>query len=290
MPVGRNFGASFDVTDNEMVTMATRIHETAAVQQTSRLSKALRATFAAGVVLTLAHLAFRSVPHDVRIAVLHEDGPLEYLGAISFFAASILFFLAFRSLRADSSASASRLKPYVALVLAGLFFFAAAEEISWGQRLFGWGTPESLREANHQDETNLHNLGISGFDEYRLFTLAWYPYVLGLPLLAAAWLPARRLIARLAPVVSLWAWPFGLLYLVNDVVSWVVGKSLTIDGRYDDKIDFPRVEMRESVFAMLTVLTAYLLLRSVRARAGAAGEDEPTVGRGRAGGDRGASA
>ena len=51
--------------------MATRIHETAAVTQTTRLSSALRATVAAGALLTLAHVAFRSVPHDVRIAVLH---------------------------------------------------------------------------------------------------------------------------------------------------------------------------------------------------------------------------
>lgn len=255
--------------------MATRIHEPAAAQQISRLSKALWVTFTAAAVLTLAHVAFRSVPHEVRIAALHEDGPLEYLGAISFFTASVFFLLAYRSLRADRSPAESPLKAYVALALAALFFFAAAEEISWGQRVFGWGTPEALREANHQDETNLHNLGISGFDEYRLFTLVWYPYVLGLPLLAAAWRPARRLIVRLVPVVSIWAWPLGLLYLVNDVVSWVVGKSLTIDGRYDAKIDFPRVEMRESVFAMLTVVTAYLLLRSVRSRAGS---DDATDG------------
>jgi hypothetical protein len=32
------------------------------------------------------------------------------------------------------------------------------EEVSWGQRLFGWQTPESLREINLQQETTLHNI------------------------------------------------------------------------------------------------------------------------------------
>ena len=98
-----------------------------------------------------------------------------------------------------------------------------------------------------------------------MFTLVWYPYVLGLPLLAAAWRPARRLIRRFPPTVSMWAWPFGLLYLLNDAAAWVVGKSMTTDGIYNAKVDFQRVELRETIFAGLTALTAYLLLRTVRA-------------------------
>ena len=50
----------------------------------------------------------------------------------------------------------------------GLLFLAVAagallgtlEEISWGQRVFGWSTPESVASVNGQDETNLHNLVI----------------------------------------------------------------------------------------------------------------------------------
>ena len=32
------------------------------------------------------------------------------------------------------------------------------EEISWGQRIFGWSTPERLENLNAQQETNLHNI------------------------------------------------------------------------------------------------------------------------------------
>ncbi len=42
--------------------------------------------------------------------------------------------------------------------------YIAGEEISWGQQLVGWGTPEWVREVNDQRETNLHNTS-SWFDQ-----------------------------------------------------------------------------------------------------------------------------
>ena len=33
------------------------------------------------------------------------------------------------------------------------------EELAWGQVIFGWKTPEALRELNAQNETTLHNIG-----------------------------------------------------------------------------------------------------------------------------------
>jgi hypothetical protein len=47
------------------------------------------------------------------------------------------------------------------LVLAMFAFVAFGEEISWGQHIFGFSTPESFQEINKQKETNLHNLNIS---------------------------------------------------------------------------------------------------------------------------------
>ena len=37
--------------------------------------------------------------------------------------------------------------------------FAAGEEISWGQRIFDFSTPQILREINTQGELTLHNIG-----------------------------------------------------------------------------------------------------------------------------------
>lgn len=43
-------------------------------------------------------------------------------------------------------------------MLAVLFFFIAGEELSWGQRIFGWQTPDYWKALNYQGETTLHNL------------------------------------------------------------------------------------------------------------------------------------
>ena len=46
--------------------------------------------------------------------------------------------------------------------LACLYF--AGEEISWGQWIFGWATPEQIASLNDQGETNFHNMS-SWFDQ-----------------------------------------------------------------------------------------------------------------------------
>ena len=48
--------------------------------------------------------------------------------------------------------------------LAALLFIAAMEEMSWGQMIFNWGTPELLDNLNRQQETNMHNLAV--FHDY----------------------------------------------------------------------------------------------------------------------------
>lgn len=53
----------------------------------------------------------------------------------------------------------TRLAAFALLVAVGAVFLAG-EEISWGQRLFGWVTPEQLEVINRQGETNVHNIGI----------------------------------------------------------------------------------------------------------------------------------
>ena len=44
------------------------------------------------------------------------------------------------------------------IVLALVFFLFTMEEISWGQRILGFGTPAALEGVNQQDETTIHNL------------------------------------------------------------------------------------------------------------------------------------
>ncbi len=58
-------------------------------------------------------------------------------------------------------------------ILAVGIIFMIGEEISWGQRLFGWETPESYASINKQEETNLHNIHGVGF------TFKWLHMIVG---------------------------------------------------------------------------------------------------------------
>jgi hypothetical protein len=49
------------------------------------------------------------------------------------------------------------LKTWLLILIAGAAYFGL-EEISYGQHMFGWGTADSWKELNDQDETNLHNV------------------------------------------------------------------------------------------------------------------------------------
>jgi len=66
----------------------------------------------------------------------------------------------------------ARIRVWVLLTTLGCVYFAG-EELSWGQHLFGWDTPEYLEAVNDQEETNLHNIS-SWFDQKpRLLLEIW---------------------------------------------------------------------------------------------------------------------
>jgi hypothetical protein len=86
--------------------------------------------------------------------ITDEDSVLEWPQFFGFAAASLFALVcAWRLRRAG--------RPLVALaylVFAIGCFVIAGEEIAWGQRILGYGTPESLREINEQEEVTLHNI------------------------------------------------------------------------------------------------------------------------------------
>lgn len=51
-----------------------------------------------------------------------------------------------------------RLAMILAIAMVLLLGLMIGEELSWGQRIFGWGTPSFLAEINSQSEINLHNI------------------------------------------------------------------------------------------------------------------------------------
>jgi hypothetical protein len=83
-----------------------------------------------------------------------EDSLLEWAQVVGFLGGFVgggaLAVLAFRGERHRIALA------YAVFAAASLFVFG--EELSWGQRLFGFGTPEPLQEINNQDEVTLHNV------------------------------------------------------------------------------------------------------------------------------------
>lgn len=94
-----------------------------------------------------------TLPQKVQARLITENGPLEF---VQFYVLIIAAVLAILCLKACWKSPDMLLKIWFGLALAGCLY-TAGEEISWGQHLFGWGTPEGWGQINDQQETNLHN-------------------------------------------------------------------------------------------------------------------------------------
>ncbi|MEO0774779.1 MAG: hypothetical protein AAFZ04_16545 [Pseudomonadota bacterium] len=95
--------------------------------------------------------------YDVDVFSLNfanEDGAVEYATAFGLLFCSLTFVTHAGSLRRRGMTLAAVCTAFYAL----LFFMGAGEEVSWGQRIFGWESGEFFMENNKQYETNLHNL------------------------------------------------------------------------------------------------------------------------------------
>jgi len=95
-----------------------------------------------------------SLHTEFSVGFAREDGPVEWGTAIFLFLAALVLFRNSAVLWQASGGLAA----LITLLYALLFVFGAGEEISWGQRLFGWEPGEFFEEKNFQSETNLHNL------------------------------------------------------------------------------------------------------------------------------------
>ncbi len=90
--------------------------------------------------------------------LLHaEGGPLETFTAISFIVSSLLLFGVAMFHRRQSTNHRKAVSVLLVGIAVALLLFGL-EEISWGQRLFGWRTPDVLQQINDQGELNIHNL------------------------------------------------------------------------------------------------------------------------------------
>jgi hypothetical protein len=105
-------------------------------------------------VLLLGMLIIRAYSWWTYVALVREDGLCEYLQFVLFLVSGLFSF------------SISRLSFRNSWIFPGVIYFIAAftllivalEEISWGQRLFGFEVPVYFLEHNTQREISFHNL------------------------------------------------------------------------------------------------------------------------------------
>ncbi|MFU1476479.1 hypothetical protein ACM25N_01685 [Roseovarius sp. C7] len=88
-----------------------------------------------------------------------EDGIVEYGTAVFLLASSGILLWNAKGL----AGKGRRMTALFVVFYALLFFLASGEEVSWGQRIFGWESSEFFMENNKQYETNFHNLMVGDF-------------------------------------------------------------------------------------------------------------------------------
>jgi len=125
--------------------------------------------------------------------VTDEDSVLEWPQFIGFAAASAFACLCARRLQ-----RAGRTVLALAYLAFGVgCFLVAGEEIAWGQRILGYGTPERLEEINEQKEVTAHNIDVVQHGTNVIYLLA------GLYGSIGAWIVRARGLWRHTDLVDL---------------------------------------------------------------------------------------
>lgn len=153
-----------------------------------------------------------------------EDGPIEWGTAIMLFAVSMTALFKLITFWKHKSA----LWKFGFIMFTLLFFFAAGEEISWGQRIFNIETSEFFMEHNRQKETNFHNLmvGETKLNKLvfsQLLTLVIVVYLFVVPVLYRKKEWAKNLLNKFGvPVVH---WHHTIAFLISTIFVLITPSS-----------------------------------------------------------------
>ena len=101
------------------------------------------------IVISLSYSIYLFCDDDTIIKFGLENSFFEILTPVLFLGGAVFFFLCYK-----------RTKNLFLLGLVILLIFGAGEELSWGQKIFHFSTPKSIKEVNVQKEFNIHNLEI----------------------------------------------------------------------------------------------------------------------------------
>lgn len=205
--------------------------------QFEKIDNALMSTIITVLMLTVGIYLWDPLYFSLKFAA--EDGVVEYGTALALLVSSVILMRNALSLKGKGKTVLFALTCLYAL----MFFFAAGEEISWGQRIFGWESNEFFQENNLQDETNIHNLIVGDKQLTKtlfgpILTAVLLLYLVVLPLLypRVGWI-ARLMDGLAAPVP-------GLRHAALALIGSLVIAAIDVDRKW---------EVYELVFGLLTV-------------------------------------
>lgn len=182
-----------------------------------------------------------------------EDKLVEWVTFAGFAGASGAVFAALRFRRAMP-----RGIPWFLAGLGLFFFLCAAEEISWGQRVIGFETPDSIRSQNEQDEFNLHNLDLEHFHPVAVVEMLLLLFGIAAPL-ALAWAKKAWPRAMARSVAPLWVVPLFLWTELLKPVERLVRPA--VRARFGDEVAnvarLDTMELLEMSWAIAVVLAAW---------------------------------
>ncbi len=107
------------------------------------------------VIFVTSGLLMLMWPLNAMSRITKEDGIVEFLQVIILLTGSAGAFVTSKKIFRKNS----RISIFFAL-LSLLLFLIAGDEISWGQRIFGFSTPQAVQSVNSQKETTIHNLSL----------------------------------------------------------------------------------------------------------------------------------
>lgn len=180
---------------------------------------------------------------DLLEYLVTEDNVLENLTALALLLGGLMVWRRFFKYKADKGFWWK----FGQLFLGALLLFGFGEEISWGQRIIGFDSPEYFQKNNKQWEVGIHNLEYRGFSLNQWIFSFGLSIVLGVYYLLLRWLSVkvawiRGLIQTFG--VPLPEWYYTFLLLLSNLLIFVIDHSR-------------KWEIYECLFVLILIMTIF---------------------------------
>lgn len=206
------------------------------------------------VIITMLSYSVYFFCDQATIAHLgDEDHFFEWMTSLSFLFCSVIF-----------SYLAAKRKNIIFLLMAAAFFVGFGEEVSWGQRILGFETPESLYAINMQREFNFHNIMTWEINfMFKLFTLC-FGIMLPFCVFHSRWISnlARKMRIPVPPIT------LGIFFLIDWIVFRLFIEFVLVEGAAP-KYYFACTEIYEYLTSLiLLVISIFFLIHRKRVTEG----------------------